>query len=183
MTDIFNTFLDIISKATAERNEKRNWFKKFKINREYRNRVKSFIKDLKSIEVLNFEVLNDFKKIIDYGNMLIDKSEKNDEWNYLHSEGGECYCEFYFSRVDGIYPSFRLRCFERDDGAFGGGRGGMIIIDLHNPSTDSNHRSLKTKINIHSADRYSKYVFEIMIAQISYYCDVIFDKVIKENLS
>lgn len=179
MTDIFNTFLDIVSKATIERGKPKSWFKKFKARKEYLNRTKAFIKDLEEINYLNLEVLCEFRKIYEYANMVIEDPETN-SWNNLHIKGGDCYCDITFFR-DEDSPSFKIRAFERDNSTFGGGNGGMMIIDFHDPRNNSDLRFLKIKLP-RGTDEYNEFIFRILIAQMTYYCEVVFDKVLEENL-
>ena len=167
MTDIFNTFLDIVSKAAIERDKPKNWFRKFKIRKDYLDRTKGFIKDLENIDTLNLETLCEFKKIYKYANMVIEVPDSS-SWNNFHIDGGDCYCDLRFS-------------FERDNSTFGGGNGGMMIIDFHDTRDDNDYRFLRTELS-RGTNEYNEFIFKILIAYMTYYCEVVFDKVLEENL-
>ncbi len=179
MTDIFNTFLDIVSKAAIERDKPKNWFRKFKIRKDYLDRTKGFIKDLGNIDILNLETLCEFKKIYKYANMVIEVPESS-SWNNFHIDGGDCYCDLRFFR-DEESPSFKINSFERDNSTFGGGNGGMMIIDFHDTRDDNDYRFLRTELS-RGTNEYNEFIFKILIAYMTYYCEVVFDKVLEENL-
>ena len=57
----------------------------------------------------------------------------------------------------------------------------MMIIDFHDTRNDNDYRFLRTELS-RNTNEYNEFIFKILIAYMTYYCEVVFDKVLEENL-